>query len=159
MREILFRGKRTNSDEWVEGFYYIKRCKYAGMEKILHEYATITTGIAETSGAYGERTTTVEYTVVPETVGQYTGLTDKHGTKIFEGDIIKQEFRLNGAERAVKSVIEYGIDHPYHRACGVCQRFSDGSGSAIVTVEMKNGVVFCEVIGNIHDNPELMKGE
>jgi uncharacterized phage protein (TIGR01671 family) len=97
--------------------------------------------------------------VIPETVGQYTGLTDKNGKKIFEGDIIKQIFSLNRAEREVLSVIEYGVEYAYSNVYGVCQRFKDGSGASLLSVFDKSGTVLCEVIGNIHDNPELLKGE
>ena len=157
MREILFRGKTPRQDEhfddgeWVEGFY----TRFNGKEHRIYS------GYAETDcGDYYPDW----FNVAPETVGQYTGLTDKNGTKIFEGDIIKQTFRLkqtNGCqERDVLSVIEYGISWNYSAVCGVTQRFKDGSGIAMLSVmNGTNGIVDCEIIGNIHDNPELLKGE
>ena len=144
MREILFRGKRTCNNEWVEGGFHSR----FGKAYII--------GISKTERIDGTE-------VIPETVGQYTGLTDKYGTKIFEGDIIKQIFRLkqtNGSwEREIISVIEYDISWDYSNVCGVCQRFNDGSGIAMLSVMDTSGIVDCEVIGNIHDNPELLKGE
>ena len=129
MREILFRGKRVGSEEWVEGFYL------TSPEFDNQEVAVITTDKPRNP-----------YYVSKETIGQYTGLTDKNGTKIFEGDIVR--------------VI---LPH-FPTTIGVVEYHEDFFGVDIKDVTptqhcigyaIKNGAV--EIIGNIHDNPELLK--
>jgi uncharacterized phage protein (TIGR01671 family) len=144
MREILFRGKTTEG-KWVQGSLQIG---YGW--RIIEGKRQIDHRICDLNNKCDN--------VIPETVGQYTGLTDMYGERIFEGDIIKQECALNGYERPIRSVIEYGIGYAKSNACGICQRFSDGSGISLLSVANERGVVYCEVIGNIHDNPELLKG-
>lgn len=131
MREILFRGKRKDNGEWVYGFL----CKtYSHIpprtrDAIMHEnlpplpaYSCAEINIA--------------------TVGQYTGLIDKNGTRIFEGDILKCSY-------GTTCVVEW--DKENARFLG----FNIGKKGYISYVgrEPKS-----EVIGNIHDNPELLEG-
>ena len=132
MREILFRGKQKDNDEWIEGYLYItQRGQYE---------------ISRYSKSYDcERYTSV---VIPSTVGQYTGLTDKNGNKIFEGDIIDTPDRL------VKVVWFAGnAQFDLHFI-----RFKDD-----ITITNFKGIHMrdlkeYEVIGNIHDNSELLDG-
>lgn len=122
MREILFRGKRVDNGEWVEGYYM--------------DDGYINQPFTELGGRFDD---TIE--VDPETVGQYTGLTDKNGKKIFEGDICKHISNYSG--NTVISVVTY----------------TDGHFLALV--DEHSGFELSEkleVIGNIHDNPELLKG-
>ena len=126
MREILFRGKCKDSGEWVEGGYY---CEKIG------EYITATF-IAEnlTSQVIGHER------VDHKTVGQFTGLTDKNGNKIFEGDIVKLS---NGGF----GFIQY--DSGMFRLVGKTE----------VKPCVGNINDRIEVVGNIHDNPELLSGD
>ena len=122
MREILFRGKRADTGEWNWG-NLVRRAK---------ELLIVTLGFI-----CGE--------VIPETVGQYTGLRDKNGERIFEGDIVE----YNGTKHRV--VFENRFQTAYF---GIVM-------SAMETWGFSNSVPanMMEVIGNIHDNPELLEGE
>ncbi len=136
MREILFRGKRKDTGEWVEGHLH----KMDGYGTGYTEYG-IQVQVISTSRPWS-------VLVLPETVGQYTGLTDKNGKKIFEGDIVA------------------GAVHWLERMKNGVVAFRDGSFGLIWyrgEVEQFNPFtsmcnVEYEVIGNIHDNPELLKG-
>ncbi len=114
MRKILFRGKRTDNGEWAEGFLTDE--KHIG-------------------------TWLLTIPIIPETVGQYTGLTDRNGKRIFEGDIVK------------------------HHTIPMLVKFDEKSASFLVGYTMNgsyyentlHGHGYLEVIGNIHDNPELLE--
>jgi len=135
MREILFHGKRIDNGEWVEGFYGLKGEK---------THCIMTNTLP--SGLWQECYST-DHPVSPGTVGQYTGMTDKNGKRIFEGDIIKNTIGQVGyiaflqQEAGWVIVWETYDSRMGHRARG-CGYDSDRT---------------IEVIGNIHDNPELIK--
>lgn len=166
MREILFRGQ-TEDDKWEYGYPYeiYRNCH---TRKV----------IAQPPDAFGKG----KYVeVVPETVGQFTGLTDKNGTKIFEGDILKQKTTTKFAEVSPFEWERYGVVRfGYHDWGDKNEAGYASEGWYIeplrsVSVNPKNygvgyiqsGLNQCdilneyypmEVIGNIHDNPELLKG-
>lgn len=142
MREILFRGKRKDTSEWVEGFLLSQKEKYY----ICSKPRMCLEGTSAVRGDfYGFEEW---FKVIPETVGQYTGLKDKNGVKMFEGDIIHVtvEPPVSGKQVADK-YIEYN------------------NGVFILKEKGYLGVYLCnvlgwtilEVIGNIHDNPELLE--
>ena len=130
-REILFRGKNENIKKWVygslleflDGDCYI--CKFPDNLDVDKPDALDM------------------YAVNPETIGQYTGATDKKGEKIFEGDIIKG-----------KGKNAYAVEYSPNIAGFIAKGFGILSRPC-----MNAGTVnYYEVVGNIHDNPELLGG-
>lgn len=130
-REILFRGKRIDNGEWVEGMYlYIKG----------HTYPSI----FDMEG--------FSHIIITKTVGQFTGLLDKNGNKIFEGDIVR---RFNSKEQ---EVMRYAVK--WNTDCCMFVLMSEytylGEYDSDFTVFYGEDL---EVVGNIHDNPELLKDD
>jgi hypothetical protein len=124
MREILFRGKRVSDGEWVYGNYGFNDTVTAENHYIFQNKAW-------------------EFFVDPATVGQYTGLTDKNGKRIFEGDILQnEEGCLFGA--SYRFCVEFYPGRFY------------GESGGLLTIT-PGEMYLCEVIGNVHDNPELME--
>ena len=131
IREVIFRGKRTDNGEWIEGSLLgIDWCDKPS-----------TYSIAPNTPV------SVFYSVIPETVGQYTGLTDKNGVRIFEGDIVHCVSKIDSADMVI--IFECGqfrmiLAEKYHE-------YQTNVGYYDINCFAK------EVIGNIHDNPELME--
>ena len=119
MREILFRGKRADNGEWVYGYFY----------------EDIGSFIKERASSVSTNTHLVD----PSTVGQYTGLTDKNGRRIFEGDVV--EYREYGNLAVAWDDGAFQLEREY--------TFYDMLDHYTT--------VFSVVIGNIHDNPELLE--
>lgn len=130
MREILFRGKDPESGEWYYG-YYVKRNDGDRGDLILEDY-------------YLESYEIVKH----KTVGQYTGLTDKNGKKIFEHDILKAYDPLD--KRYFIGVVKY-FDASFY----IC----DTNSVPCYFGEYSFTDFEVEVIGNIYDDPELMEVE
>lgn len=150
MREILFRGKLVNkadytlyeklykSDVFKDGLVY-------GSLVVIKDKYYICIGVAGVSiNSLINNTTATLIEVIPETVSQYTGLTDKNGKKIFEGDIVER-FWLG------RKYI-YRIDYDKYIASFIGK---DIYGLYFITFDY-DACEF-EVIGNIHDNPELLE--
>lgn len=143
MREILFRGKRADNGEWVYGAYY-KQEHYYGYEKIAHCIITTKEVLSDDIALdYDE--------VITETIGQYTGLTDKNGKKIFEGDIIKVH-----VETLTKMWDIIGVVENYNASYGF---YYENRQHFIAFNKTSWNVRWYEVIGNIYDNPELLEVE
>ncbi len=153
MREILFRGKQTSDGKWVYGFYIEN-------ETFGNTLIPSIIPIDENGAArFDDDGYNIEIYVIPETVGQYTGLTDKNGKKIFEGDILKISF----GKEFLKAVVKFGYynqtDKILKSHLGFYFDFVD-SESYRKDVGFWTGKTFSkiEIIGNIHENPELLKG-
>ena len=135
MREILFRGKRVDNGEWIEGYFI------PALEK-------------DRCSIYDIEHPELGYYVDPDTVGECTGLTDKNGKLIFEGDIVKVERDLlcgeNKKEREIfNGVVWYDEKH-------TCFGLKSERYRCLPIYRFKGD--YSTAIGNIHDNPELLKG-
>ena len=131
MREISFRGKDIKTGEWV--------CGYLSAENF------ITFPVPDSDPASNIiLMQTVE--IDPATVGQYTGLKDRNGKKIFEGDIV---------------CLHFGATHPmiaFYDGLGFKFRYSTGGmKTGCWDSDIIHDVCLCEIIGNIYDNPELLE--
>ena len=145
IREVIFRGKRTDNGKWECGdllspneFNAIPHIVYIDY---LNEYGDI-----------GEISTPV----IPETVGQYTGLTDKNGVRIFEGDIVKgiaYSVERIGVIVWIDEIASFGVR--YFKS--VNSTAWENSSILHCASMGKTDEFAAEIIGNIHDNPELLK--
>ena len=157
MREILLRGKRVDNGEWIVGSLIIdeRGNHYIGeyiRRRVESAYVCTKRGNGKTINRF---IGIGFFMVIPETVGQYTGLTDKNGEKIFEGDIVRT-LAPTSTDIYIEGVVMFG---EYQTAFQ-----SSNIGYYVNWSLNKNLAIYCkindiEVIGNIHDNPELLKGE
>ena len=128
MREILFRGKRLDNGDWVYGYYVHIGPVSCQRAYIIPEYA---------SSLYVNE-------VDPSTVGQYTGLKDKNGKKVFEGDIIRKTNKGRHPEIFIANIRTcfYTNEEVYYSPC---DHFTESCEY--------------EIIGNIHDNKSLLNNQ
>ncbi len=126
MREIIFRGKNDFTNEWYYG-YLMNKPQYG----LCIEFVD-------------EKDVQNNIVVNPNTIGQFTGLTDKNGQRIFEDDIVMK--RTYNGKKPMRVVFSFGCFH-----CG----FGGGSSTASHPYTLDDKQI--EVIGNIHDNPDLLK--
>ena len=133
MREVLFKAKRKDNGEWVEGYYL-------NIAKVNH---FICTGKIKLDGALKGIVAPEMYAIDPDTLCQYTGLTDKNGKKIWENDILECGMRLR-------------VSWHHFKASWVLSKkgwmYNHFFGESVEPEDV-------EVIGNIFDNPELLEVE
>lgn len=141
-REIKFRGKRIDNGEWVVGdlLHPITSCR------IVNYTETKEYGMEGADYHY--------YDVDPDTVGQYTGLKDRNGKEIYEGDMVQQFWGSPHYRGGVYYDCYSRIGKVVFRSPSFCLIAEDGIAYHLSSIGIKH-----EVIGNIHDNPELLKTE
>lgn len=154
-REMLFRGKRVDNGEWVEGYYTELPCGSLGATIFSNDDELV----CEDTKSYIIKVFTKQHTnysnsnplqviecekyeVIPETVSQFTGLTDKYKKKIFEGDIITKGFEPYEV-RWNQEQVRWGIYSNNFEVAGFT-KFSES---------------YFEVIGNVYDNKELLEND
>lgn len=142
MREILFRGKCKKTGRWFTGQYiHLHKTTYCVKEDYeADKENNLMYIVFEEMTDWGLPNRHLRVDVIPETVGQYTGLTDKNGKNIFEGDIIK---------------FCAGLKKPYIVEFDTGRFVLTRSDAHAEIIDVC--IVPCEVIGNIHDNPELLR--
>lgn len=156
-REILFRGKSVETNDWVYGSYILE--KYGNTSYICYF-------------EYGTFVTIKQVEVIPETVGEFTGMTDKNGIKIFKGDIVRTQpfydrpYSKTRKEKQFLGIVEYYIktfrnpDSPtngqkYDSFWWVNIGEDTGKYNHYSWTRFWN----CEIVGNKFDNPELLSKE
>lgn len=145
MRKILFRGKRVDNGEWIEGFY-----AHSGEKK----YILIDNDIAVGYLAMKE--------VNLDTIGQYTGLKDKNDKMIFEGDIVKNEWCFIKGNSIVRFGEYKSFDSSNDYQCGHLGFYLEHISDFNKRTVRKDIMYFankCEIIGNVFDNPELLRSD
>lgn len=139
MREILFRGKIVRTGEWVCGGIVHQTDHYG--EPVDRYYIIDGTETQDYDIGY-------EYEVIPETVGQFTGLRDKNGKRIFEGDIVDVEYDIQYVGVASERIGLFEV--VFYDGCFMKQKKDGGLFHFIPSDK-------CKVVGNIHDNLELLE--
>lgn len=130
-RELKFRGLSLNG-EWRIGYVSVIKVKMPNQPPEPGSYISNSVGRP------------FAYAVRPETVGQYTGLKDRNGKEIYEGDIVTPTYEVKP--------VEVRFETSEVASCGCCYQSFDGSGFMAKGVDLSD----CEVIGNIYGNPELL---
>lgn len=151
MRKIMFRGKSVETNEWVYGVYILE--KYSNTPYICYF-------------EYGTFVTLKQIEVHPETIGEFTGFTDKNGKEIFTGDIVIGKTRRIQYDKFVGEAIfghrDFYLRYPArYTTDGYCWHAMDSvAGDPALGWRVEDGLPYdYEIIGNIYDNPEKLNEE
>lgn len=138
MREIKFRGFNRKNRKWLHGYYFVNR----------GEHFIVTDGTADPFSAHED------YIIDPDTLGQFTGLNDRNGKEIYEGDIVKFHFMTSNSCSTKLFPTEKFFGKITTDKYNLLSIFSNG-----MKIHIENAIKYGEIIGNIHDNPELLEGK
>lgn len=133
-RKVLFRGKRVDNGKWIEGYLVVNKDGTCWIKDTDYQ-------------VNNDKNDLIPHEVIPETIGQFTGLTDRNGVKIFEGDIVRyyQPYSQKWEEHIVLWDVNWASFGLFEQGSAYCKE------SDWVKIQ------HIEIIGNIHDNPELLK--
>ena len=151
MREIIFKGKRKDNGEWVEGSAINTQYDVRG-EK--HIYM----GVLTKSQFFPLMQTITWYEVIPESISEFTGLYGNYGKMIFEGDIVKADDYIFEVKFGKCGGVANAEDYGY---MGFYLDGYDEITKQAIKHGLRNDICYfidIEVIGTVHDNPELLKG-
>lgn len=142
MRKILFRGKRIANGKWVSGYYVVRKRPYfkdkgADFEHIICDNLVID----DFNDKQFVDTIPITYSVDPETIGQYTGVTDTNGNKIFEGDVVWDSYDEDYGK------VEWDND---------TAKFIITFSTFTVDFDSVYGKEL-EIVGNVFDTPEFLE--
>lgn len=144
MRTIKFRGKASHNGEWL----------YGDIINIHGEYHILGEDDMREDGHHVTQDSDRPTWVEPNTIGQFTGLYDKNGEEIYEGDVVKFANPKYGDE-----LFRIGYEDSHIGAFCLCEAGEeDTSRFVAIFGRFDYEPFYCEVIGNIHDNPDLLKG-
>ena len=158
MRDILFRAKIKDTDEWVEGYYAMM-----GKENLIRHYIVQNCALTGLFTDPEENMYFNDVEIDPETLCQYTGLKDKNGKRIWENDILKgftYPFLCDG-EFNYYAIVEWSEEYKYFFMYTVknlkstVRGISEGNSELFENFNSDDW----EVIGNIFDDSELLEGE
>lgn len=147
VRKIIFRGKRIDNGEWVYGSFCMDAVEQkngpCGVDGFIRLYDS-------------DKGKMQMHEVDRETVGQYTGLTDLHGKKIFEGDFIKIRFESDSPTNPYEPIVWYDLAKVFWSSehYGWYATFASGEELSMWEYDNPDDV---ESVGNVHDNPELLE--
>jgi uncharacterized phage protein (TIGR01671 family) len=153
MREIKFRGLRTDGKGWVYGYFILRECESPVTETI-ESYKQYLICTYDFNGID-------EFEVLPESVGQFTGLTDNKGVYIYEGDVVQTNGSMDFSnyDSGKGSKREIYVNQAGFVGVRIGNQFDKENPSSAhcwSNYQLWNIHISLEIIGNIHQNPELI---